>query len=128
MRLHEDNDLFRQAVESTSGQMQILPILVEKDYWVTYALRTLFADSIGSDIVFKGGTALSKCYKMINRFSEDIDLVVLRREGEKDNRLKKKLREATKVVESVLPAVEIEGLTVKKRNEPENSIRIQQSI
>ena len=69
MRLHENKTLFRQAVQITSDRMQILPIFVEKDYWVTYALHTIFNHPIGSDTVFKGGTALSKCYQLIDRFS-----------------------------------------------------------
>jgi predicted nucleotidyltransferase component of viral defense system len=91
MRLHEDPRLFRQAAQFTADQMQIPAIYVEKDYWVTYALKT-FESAIGADTVFKGGTALSKCYSMINRFSEDIDLVVLRREGDSNNRLTTKIR------------------------------------
>lgn len=62
--------------------MNLKPEYVEKDYWVTYALFAIFNSGIGKDTIFKGGTALSKCYKMIDRFSEDIDLVTLRREGE----------------------------------------------
>lgn len=85
MRLHENKTLFRQAVQFTADQMQIAAIYVEKDYWVTYALHTLFHHPIGDDTVFKGGTALSKCYSMIDRFSEDIDLVVLRRDQESNN-------------------------------------------
>jgi len=113
MRLHENKTLFRQAVQFTSDQMQILPIFIEKDYWVTYALHTIFNHAIGSDTVFKGGTALSKCYKMIDRFSEDIDLVVLRRKGESDNQLKTKIRTIGKVVDAVLPEINVEGLTHK---------------
>jgi predicted nucleotidyltransferase component of viral defense system len=114
MRLHENKTLFRQAVQFTSDQMQILPIFIEKDYWVTYALHAIFNHAIGSDTVFKGGTALSKCYKMIDRFSEDIDLVVLRREGEANNRLTEKIKTISKVVSSVLPEVDVEGLTNKR--------------
>ena len=114
MRLHENKTLFRQAVQFTSDRMQILPIFIEKDYWVTYALYTIFSHAIGSDTVFKGGTALSKCYKMIDRFSEDIDLVVLRREGEWDNQLKTKIRTIGKVVDAVLPEINVEGLTQKR--------------
>jgi hypothetical protein len=113
MRLHENKTLFRQAVQFTSDQMQINPIFIEKDYWVTYALHTIFNHAIGSDTVFKGGTALSKCYKMIDRFSEDIDLVVLRREGESNNRLTTKIKTIGEVVSSVLPEVQVDGLTHK---------------
>ncbi|SIS86000.1 Nucleotidyl transferase AbiEii toxin, Type IV TA system [Zobellia uliginosa] len=113
MKLHLDKKLFRQAIQFTSDQMQIPAIFVEKDYWVTYALFTIFNDKIGSDTVFKGGTALSKCYNIIERFSEDIDLVVLRREGESNNKLTTKIRTISNVVSNVLPEIEIAGLTHK---------------
>jgi hypothetical protein len=113
MKLHENKTLFRQAVQFSADQMKIPAIYVEKDYWVTYALFTIFNDEIGKDTVFKGGTALSKCYNMIERFSEDIDLVVLRREGETDSKLKSKLKVVSTVVEAVLPEVPIEGITHK---------------
>ena len=113
MKLHENKILLRQAVQFTADQMKIPAIYVEKDYWVTYALYTIFHNEIGKDTVFKGGTALSKCYNMIERFSEDIDLVVLRREGETDNKLKTKLKAVSTVVEATLPEVTIEGITHK---------------
>jgi len=50
---------------------------VEKDYWVTWVLKRLFEDTeLGSSLTFKGGTSLSKAYGLINRFSEDVDLVL----------------------------------------------------
>ena len=113
MKLHENKTLFRQAVQFTSDQLQILPIYVEKDYWVTFALHMIFDEAIGADTVFKGGTALSKCYSMIDRFSEDIDLVMLRKEGESNNRMTQKIRSVSRILEPVLPEVEIEGLTQK---------------
>ncbi|MCK5200763.1 MAG: nucleotidyl transferase AbiEii/AbiGii toxin family protein, partial [Spirochaetales bacterium] len=72
--------------------------------------------SLASEAVFKGGTALSKCHKLIERFSEDIDVVVLRRKGEADNQLKKKIRGLSKVVSAVIPEIDVEGLTNKKGN------------
>ena len=113
MKLHRDMKLFRQAVQFTSDQMQIPAIYIEKDYWVTYALFHIFNEEIGNDTVFKGGTALSKCYNVIERFSEDIDLVVLRRDGESNNKLTTKIRTISKVVNNVLPEIEIAGLTQK---------------
>lgn len=113
MRLHENKTLFRQAVQFTADQMQIAAIYVEKDYWVTYALYTIFHHPIGADTVFKGGTALSKCYTMIDRFSEDIDLVVVRREGETNNKLTTKIRIISDVVNAALPEVPVNGLTHK---------------
>ena len=113
MRLHQNTPLFQDAVRITAQQMNIPPEFVEKDYWVTYALFTIFHNEIGKDTVFKGGTALSKCYHLIERFSEDIDLVVLRREGESNNRLTTKIKTISDVVNTVLPEVNIEGLTHK---------------
>ena len=113
MRLHQNIPLFRDAVRITAQQMNIPPEFVEKDYWVTYALFTIFHNEIGKETVFKGGTALSKCYHLIERFSEDIDLVVLRREGESNNRLTTKIKTISDVVNAVLPEVNIEGLTQK---------------
>jgi hypothetical protein len=113
MKLHENKTLFRQAVQFTADQMKIPAIYVEKDYWVTYALFTIFNNEIGKDTVFKGGTALSKCYHVIERFSEDIDLVILRKEGDSNNKLTKKISTIGDVVNAVLPEVTIDGLTHK---------------
>ena len=113
MNLHENKQLFSQAVRFTSDQVGIPAIYIEKDYWVTYALHTLAHNSIGSETIFKGGTALSKCFDLIQRFSEDIDLVVLRREGETNNQLTTKIRTISKVVSNVLPEVDIAEVTQK---------------
>lgn len=113
MRLHLDKILFRQAVQFTAQQMNIPAIYAEKDYWVTFALHTIFNNAIGKETVFKGGTALSKCFNLIERFSEDIDLVVLRREGESNNKLTNKIKEISRVVGDVLPEVMIETITQK---------------
>lgn len=48
--------------------------LLEMDVWVVWALGVLFESPLASDLTFKGGTSLSKAYKVIDRFSEDIDL------------------------------------------------------
>lgn len=113
MRLHENKQLFMQAVEFTAQEKKILPIYVEKDYWVTFALHTIFKHKVGEETVFKGGTALLKCYNLIQRFSEDIDLVVLRRKGESNNKLTTKIRQISSVINDILPEVEIPELTHK---------------
>lgn len=113
MRLHENKQLFRQAIQFTSQQMGIPEIYVEKDYWVTFILHAVFSSPVGEDTVFKGGTSLLKCHGHIKRFSEDVDLIALRREGETDNRLKSKLKQISKVVSDYLPEVEIEDVTRK---------------
>jgi hypothetical protein len=113
MKLHQNPQLFKTAVLAVAGRLNIPAIYIEKDYWVTYALRAIFSHAIGQDTVFKGGTALSKCYQMIERFSEDIDLVVMRHKGESDNRLKTKLKTIGKVVSEGLPEIEVPNITQK---------------
>lgn len=113
MKLHKNIALYRDAIRFTAQQMKLKPEYIEKDYWVTYALFSIFKSDIGKETIFKGGTALSKCYQLIDRFSEDIDLVVLRREGETGNKLKSKLKTISQEVETVLPEVSIEGITHK---------------
>lgn len=66
-------DLFSQ----TAYKMHLVPAIVEKDFWVCYMLDFLFHDCKYADkLVFKGGTSLSKGYGLIDRFSEDIDLIL----------------------------------------------------
>ncbi len=113
MKLHENEELFKQAIQASAERMGILDIYIEKDYWVCYALKLIFESAIKDEVIFKGGTALSKCYKFIERFSEDIDLVVLRREEETGNQLKNKLRKVTKSITYPFEAVDIEGITNK---------------
>ena len=53
------------------------PAIVEKDFWVCWILQLLFAEpALKNQLVFKGGTSLSKVFGLIDRFSEDIDLVL----------------------------------------------------
>lgn len=52
-----------------------LPVAsIEKDWWVVQTLRLVFDMDVGKHMVFKGGTSLSKAWKLIERFSEDVDL------------------------------------------------------
>ena len=113
MRLHENESLFNEAVRATAQTKGIPEIYIEKDYWVTLTLHTIFNDPIGKEVVFKGGTALSKCFGLIERFSEDIDLVVLKKKEESGNQLKNKLKKITNIINPILPEVYIEGLTNK---------------
>ena len=95
--LHKDKEEFINAVNLASEYFHILPIIVEKDYYVTMILREL-SERQGF-VVFKGGTSLSKCHKAIKRFSEDIDITI-------DSRLSqgqmKKLKEVIKDIAAEL--------------------------
>jgi predicted nucleotidyltransferase component of viral defense system len=65
-------------IEEAAARLGILPVIIEKDYWVCWLLGIIFADSRWEQhLVFKGGTSLSKAFNAIRRFSEDIDLSVL---------------------------------------------------
>nr|NQU91839.1 nucleotidyl transferase AbiEii/AbiGii toxin family protein [Bacteroidota bacterium] len=116
MNLHSNKELLQDAILATAQYLEMKEIYVEKDYWVSVSLFELFHSDLADHTVFKGGTALSKCYKLIERFSEDIDMVVFRNEGENDNQLKKKIRSISKVVEKIMPEIEVDGLTNKMGN------------
>jgi predicted nucleotidyltransferase component of viral defense system len=76
-------------------------------------LNKIYQSEVASHLVFKGGTSLSKCYEYVNRFSEDIDLVLLRQPDENGNQLKLKLKKITNAVSEVLPELTINGITNK---------------
>lgn len=70
--LHNEHSLFEQVILRVSEDTGIEASIIEKDYYVTLFLHRIVTQL--PNIIFKGGTSLSKCYKLINRFSEDIDL------------------------------------------------------
>ncbi|MCK4706273.1 MAG: nucleotidyl transferase AbiEii/AbiGii toxin family protein [Gammaproteobacteria bacterium] len=77
MILHEDKDVFITYVSSVSQSLGLPEVYIEKDYWVTRSLKQLSESDMSNDIVFKGGTSLSKAHNLIHRFSEDIDLAAI---------------------------------------------------
>ena len=95
--LHEDKEEFINAVNLASEYFHILPVIVEKDYYVTMILREL-SERQGF-VVFKGGTSLSKCHKAIKRFSEDIDITI---DSRLSQRQMKKLKEVIKDIAAEL--------------------------
>jgi hypothetical protein len=68
---------FSPTVDAAAEQLGILPVAVEKDYWASEVLRVLQSD-FDDDFIFKGGTSLSKGYRLIERFSDDVDVLVLK--------------------------------------------------
>ena len=72
--VHEDKD-FEQLLAIVARETRISEALIEKDYWVTHTLWALH--ETGLDIWFKGGTSLSKGFRLIERFSEDLDVIIL---------------------------------------------------
>lgn len=69
----------RAYFEIAAADLNVMPQLIEKDFWVCWILKILFAlPESGNHLTFKGGTSLSKCYDVIRRFSEDIDVSIER--------------------------------------------------
>jgi hypothetical protein len=74
MSFVHDEPGFAPLLTQVADQTRIAPALVEKDYWITHALWALHETRL--DLWFKGGTSLSKGFGIIDRFSEDLDLMV----------------------------------------------------
>lgn len=70
----EDQRLYCEQAQS---RLNLPPASIQKDFWVCWTLRELFSlPGWGEHLAFKGGTSLSKAWKLIERFSEDIDVVI----------------------------------------------------
>lgn len=69
----ERSQLFQEA----AAKRGMFPAVVEKDFWVCWVLKSIFSDpTLKTHLVFKGGTSLSKVFGLIERFSEDVDLIL----------------------------------------------------
>ncbi|MCI5756790.1 MAG: nucleotidyl transferase AbiEii/AbiGii toxin family protein [Bacteroidales bacterium] len=71
-------DRQRQAINNVALKTELPPSSIEKDWWVTQVLKALHTLPYAEHIAFKGGTSLSKCWNLIARFSEDIDIALSR--------------------------------------------------
>jgi len=94
---HDDAALFRDAVRFTAEESGFAPRLIEKDYFCTLLLDYL-STAVGGELVFKGGTCLTKVHSELYRLSEDLDYAipvavdVPRSERSRRTRLIKRLR------------------------------------
>lgn len=108
-------ELRDEAFQETAAQLGMSKAIVEKDFWVCWSLKQLFAlPSFGEQLIFKGGTSLSKAYNVIHRFSEDVDLSIDREQlgfvGDRDpedpnlsgNKQKKLLQELEAAAEEAV--------------------------
>lgn len=68
----------KNVLETLKVKLQLDTASIEKDWWVTMVLKALFTSQYAPHLSFKGGTSLSKCFHLINRFSEDVDIAVNR--------------------------------------------------
>lgn len=87
----------KTVITQTAARVGLPMQAVEKDLWVTTLLQLLFTLSFANQLLFKGGTSLSKSYGLIHRFSEDIDLVIDRNYfGYKGDLTKKQIKQLRK--------------------------------
>lgn len=67
-----------ELINQMREESNLPQVIIEKDLWVTAVLRALFALPYAENLSFKGGTSLSKCWNLIERFSEDVDIAINR--------------------------------------------------
>ena len=92
MRLHESPDTYLELIQATADRIGIPAVHVEKDYWVTRVLKRLHESDHRAAVVFKGGTSLAKAHRLVERFSEDVDLALRRDDGLSDSRRRALIR------------------------------------
>ena len=113
MELHEDQRLFLEILGAASTAMSINPIFLEKDYWITRALRRLAQSADHAQVVFKGGTSLSKGWHIGHRFSEDLDLAIAGQSNSSGNQQRNLLRRVHRYLAAGLPETQVPGKTSK---------------
>lgn len=78
--LSEHKD-FKDLIKLSQEKIDLEPVIIEKDYWVTRLLRHLMTSEFAWEFIFKGGTSLSKVwFESFGRFSEDVDILMLQTE------------------------------------------------
>ena len=112
MNLHTNKELFTTLVALTAKHFRITPAFVEKDYWITLILHNLSNSPFSNNVVFKGGTSLSKGYRLVNRFSEDIDIAMIE-EKLSGNALKTKIRNIEKGITTNFTEITDPNITSK---------------
>jgi predicted nucleotidyltransferase component of viral defense system len=113
MKLHTDKEAFNNAILFTSNNIKIAPDFIEKDYWISLVLKRLSESKYVDSVVFKGGTSLSKGHKLINRFSEDVDVAVILTPDTSGNKIKTLIRTVEKEIAADLTEKEVDGVTSK---------------
>lgn len=113
MNLHEDKKLFADAVLATAEYLEINPVFVEKDYWITRSLRLLALSDCDNRAIFKGGTSLSKAHSIGSRFSEDIDIAITNTSDLSGNQRKMLIKKLAKSMTAGLDEIPVTGVTSK---------------
>jgi hypothetical protein len=112
-----------------SGKANLPDFMIEKDWWVTTALESIFTCDLHKHFAFKGGTSLSKSWNLLHRFSEDIDIVIdkslfgVKDDQELGRSQREKLRDAAHafVMKTVQPMLHARMLAI---GVPESAFKI----
>ena len=118
MRLHENRELFSDAMQAASrpigeGGLGIKSIFIEKDYWICRSLSLMAANDKDNRAIFKGGTSLTKAYGIGSRFSEDIDVAISEAWTLSGNQLKMLIKRTAKNMTAGLNEMDMPGFTSK---------------
>ncbi len=113
MKLHENQPLFAQLLNFAANTLNIRPEFIEKDYWITRALQRMSQNINAEKVVFKGGTSVSKAYRLTNRFSEDIDVAVIDADSFSGNQLKTFIKRLAKDMSADLNELVVPNVTSK---------------
>ena len=125
MKLHENQPLFAQPPNFAANILNIRPEFIEKDYWITRALQRMSQNINAEKVVFKGGTSLSKAYRLTNRFSEDIDVAVIDADSFSGNQLKTFIKRLAKDMSADLNELVVPNEQVKDLASTRQFINIQ---
>ena len=106
--LHKDREIFEDILLRVSVEYGRDAAIIEKDYYVTLLLKNIA--ELVPEIIFKGGTSLSKCYRLIERFSEDIDLSIFEEVKPPESRRRR-------LKEGIFKAIEISELTLENKDD-----------
>lgn len=105
MNLSDNKEVFSDIVSIVSEELGLARSIIEKDYYSMLFLKKLV--EFDNNIIFKGGTSLSKCFKIINRYSEDLDLnYVGDATNSKRKQIKNKIKEIAEELHLSIPNIE----------------------
>jgi len=96
--LHSEPTQFASIIKEVSENLVIRDDYIEKDYWISLVLKRLSDSEHAGSVVFKGGTSLSKGFRLIDRFSEDVDLAVINTAEMTGNQIKSLIRKVEKEI------------------------------
>lgn len=113
MTLHENRQLFADAIQAASETLGIKRHFVEKDYWICRSLQQMVRADDTHRAVFKGGTSLTKAYGIGSRFSEDIDIAIANADQMTGNQLKTTIHRTAHCMTEGLTEVSKPGVTSK---------------